>query len=161
MIFKKTRLVNLIENTKQWPKNLLIIQIAKFGEFLRSYFFITKCVRDKSITPLDSPHHTDLRKNAKSKFPGLAELSTGLRATSMKTNDLNQTSSLSFVMKLRAQISRMGSHFLGCKKQSLYFSLCGQLLFIIRCKTKVYLPQILWFTHPTFFKRSSNFPTQF
>ena len=64
-------------------------------------------------------------------------------------------------MKLHAQISRMGSHFLGCKKQSLHFSLCGQLLFIIRCKTKVYLPQILWFTHPTFFKRSSNFPTQF
>ena len=51
--------------------------------------------------------------------------------------------------------------FLGWKKQSLHFSLCGQLLFIIRCKTKVYLPQILWFTHPTFFKRSSNFPTQF
>ena len=64
-------------------------------------------------------------------------------------------------MKLHAQISRMGSHFLGCKKQSLHFSLCGQLLFIIRCKTKVYLPQSLWFTgtHPTFFKRSSNFPT--
>ena len=64
-------------------------------------------------------------------------------------------------MKLHAQLSRMGSHFLGCKKQSLHFSLCGQLLFIIRCKTKVFLPQSLWFTgtHPTFFKRSSNFPT--
>ena len=36
-----------------------------------------KRARDKSIAPLDSLHRTDLRKNAKSKFPGLAELSTG------------------------------------------------------------------------------------
>ena len=77
MILQKARPVNLIEKSKQWPKNLLIIQIAKFGECVRSYFFITKGVRDKSIAPYYSPHHTDLRKNAKSHFPGLAELSTG------------------------------------------------------------------------------------
>ena len=66
-------------------------------------------------------------------------------------------------MRRYAQISRMGSLFLGSKKQKRSFQLVcvDQLLFIIRCKTKVFLPQSLWFTctHPTFFKRSSNFQT--
>ena len=83
------------------------------------------------------------------------------RATCMR-NKWPQSNKL---FKLRNETLRTnithGFPFLGSKKQSLHFSLCGQLLFIIRCKTKVYLPQSLWFTgtHPTFFKRSSNFPT--
>ena len=44
---------------------------------MRRYFFINKRLGNKSRVPLDSPHRKDLRKNLKSEFHGLAELSTG------------------------------------------------------------------------------------
>jgi len=123
------------------------------------YFFMNKRLGNKWRVPLDSPHLKDLRKNPKSEFHGLAELSTSntydKQMTSTKLNKLfclrNETS--------RTKITR-GFPFLGCKKQSLHFSLCGQLLCIICFEAKLSpLKQFVVYPLTTFFGRSSNFQT--
>ena len=71
----------ILENPQEpWHsagKNLSRLQIPKFGDIMRRYFFINKRLGNKWRVPLDSPHRKDLRKNLKSEFHGLAELSTG------------------------------------------------------------------------------------
>ena len=73
----KARPVNLIDASKQLPKNVSILQIAKFGDWVRRYFFIAKGFEEKSTVASNHPYRQDLWKNVKLKFAPLAELSTG------------------------------------------------------------------------------------
>ena len=92
--------------------------------------------------------------------PNFLNLQNFPRATYITSKWTQPKSSSTFEMKRHAQISRVGSHFLRCKKQSVDFSFCGQLLCIIRFKTKVYLSQQFVVYPPRiFFKRSPKFST--
>ena len=71
------RPVNLIEASKQLPKNVSILQIPKFGDWVRRYFFIAKGFEEKLTLPSNHLHRKDLWKNVKFKFARLAEFSTG------------------------------------------------------------------------------------
>ena len=71
-----------------------------------------------------------------------------------QTNDLNQTSSLSFVLKPHAQILHVGSHFWMTKNKISI--LCGQLLCINRFKKKK-LNNLCFTQTLHFFLHSSNF----
>ena len=71
---------------------------------MRRYFSIARGFGEESTAPSNYPYRKDLCKNAKSKFAGLAELSKGNKIM-WQTNDLNQRTSLSCVMKLHFWVS--------------------------------------------------------
>ena len=80
------------------------------------------------------------------------------RATHM-TNKWPQSNKL-FSLRNETSCTKItrGFPFLGCKKQSLHFSLCGQLLCIICFEAKLSpLEQFVVYPLTTFFGRSSNF----
>ena len=82
------------------------------------------------------------------------------RATHM-TNKWPQSNKL-FSLRNETSCTKItrGFPFLGCKKQSLHFSLCGQLLCIICFEAKLSpLEQFVVYPLTTFFGRSSNFQT--
>ena len=82
------------------------------------------------------------------------------RATHM-TNKWPQSNKL-FSLRNQSSCTKItrGFPFLGCKKQSLHFSLCGQLLCIICFEAKLSpLEQFVIYPLTTFFGRSSNFQT--
>ena len=75
--YMHARPVNLIDASTRLPKNVSILQIAKFGDWVRRYFFIAKGFEEKLTLPSNYPYRKDLWKNVKFKFARLAEFSTG------------------------------------------------------------------------------------
>ena len=113
---------------KYWyVSRLQIRQIAKFGDIWRRYFFMNKRLENKWSAPLDSPYSNDLGKTPKSTFHGTCR--TFYKQQIRQTNDLNQTSSFSFALKLHAKIPLVDSHFWGAKA-NLHLTLSVWTIFL-------------------------------
>ena len=135
----------MIEVSCYSAKNVSIIQITKFGDSWRSYFSIIKKLKDKLRPPLDTPYRRDFRKNAKSKFHGLAELSASNKYEKQMTStkQAHSVSHWNFILKFHLWVPTFG-----VQKQIL-ISLCVDNFFaMFAFEEKSMHVYTFWWSHP-------------